>query len=255
MLFHRAGGVSGGNSYMDRNLIFDTIDGISRLSSVPQVAAMFRDAAARFGFTSFGINDLPLLGEGANPVILTESTPPGFRECYIEERFYLIDHICARARSAREPFRYSDAPYARTQEPNHQRFMQALDTFGMGKGLIVPLGRPANMPACVWLAGEDPDLDDDAKRAIQLIALFASSMAHVLSSPPHAGPHTYKLTIREREVLTWAAQGKSAWEIGTILNIAKRTVDDHMQNAIRKLGTANRTHAVAVALRDKIITL
>jgi LuxR family quorum sensing-dependent transcriptional regulator len=133
--------------------------------------------------------------------------------------------------------------------------MQALDTFGMGKGLIVPLGRPANIPACVWLAGEDPDLDDDVKRAIQLIALFASSMAHVLSSPPEAGPHTCKLTSREREVLTWVAQGKSAWEIGKILNIDKRTVDNHTQSATRKLGAANRTHAVVVALRDQTITV
>jgi LuxR family quorum sensing-dependent transcriptional regulator len=239
---------------MHRNLIFDTIDGMSRLSSVLQIAAMFRDAASRFGLTSLGINDLPQLREGANPIILAESTPSGFRECYIEERFYLVDHICAQARAAREPFRYSEAPYPRAQAPNHHRFMQALDTFGMGKGLIVPLGRPANVPACVWLAGKDPDLDDDVKRAIQLIALFASSMAHVLSSPPDVGPRTCKLTGREREVLTWAAQGKSAWEIGKILNIVKRTVEEHTQNATRKLGAVSRTHAIVIALRDKIIT-
>jgi LuxR family quorum sensing-dependent transcriptional regulator len=239
---------------MHRNLIFDTIDGMSQLSSVSQLASMFCRATERFGFTSLGINDLPRPGEGANPIILTESTPSGFRECYIEERFYLVDHICARARVAREPFRYSEAPYARARAQNHERFMQALDTFRMGKGLIVPLGRPANIPACVWLAGEDPNLDDDAKRAVQLIALFASSMAHMLSTPPEVSPHTYKLTVREREVLTWVAQGKSAWEIAEILHITKRTIDAHTQEATRKLGAMNRTHAVAVALRDKIIT-
>jgi LuxR family transcriptional regulator, quorum-sensing system regulator BjaR1 len=234
-------------------VIFDTIDGLSRLSSLPQVAATFRDAVARFGFTSFGINDLPHPGEGANPVILTESTPSGFRECYIEERFYLVDHICALARAVREPFRYSEAPYPRTTAKTHQRFIQALDTFGMGKGLIVPLGQPSKSPACVWLAGEDPDLDDNAARAIQLIALFASSMAHVLSDPPGVAPWTYNLTVREREVLTWAARGKSAGEIGEILNITKRTADEHVQKAVLKLGALNRTHAVAVALRAGII--
>jgi LuxR family quorum sensing-dependent transcriptional regulator len=124
----------------------------------------------------------------------------------------------------------------------------------MGKGLIIPLGRPANIPACVWLAGEDPDLDDDVKRAIQLIALFASSMAHVLSNAADIPPHTSRLTVREREVLTWAAQGKSAWEIGKILNITKRTVEEHTKNAIRKLGAVNRTHAIVVSLRERIIT-
>jgi LuxR family quorum sensing-dependent transcriptional regulator len=63
------------------------------------------------------------------------------------------------------------------------------------------------------------------------------------------------LTSREQEVLAWVASGKSAWEIGEILNIAKRTVDEHAQTAFRKLGAVNRTHAVAIALRDRIIAM
>lgn len=65
----------------------------------------------------------------------------------------------------------------------------------------------------------------------------------------------HSLTSREVEVLTWAAQGKSAWEIGEILDSAKRTVDEHVQTAVRKLGAVNRTHAVAIAVRDRIITI
>jgi DNA-binding CsgD family transcriptional regulator len=61
------------------------------------------------------------------------------------------------------------------------------------------------------------------------------------------------LTAREREVLTWISLGKSAWEIGEILGIAKRTVDEHAQTAARKLGAANRTQAVAIAVRDCLI--
>jgi LuxR family transcriptional regulator, quorum-sensing system regulator BjaR1 len=63
------------------------------------------------------------------------------------------------------------------------------------------------------------------------------------------------LTSRENEVLQWAARGKSAWEIGEILDITKRTVDEHVQTAVRKLGATNRTHAVAIALRDGLIKL
>ncbi len=64
-----------------------------------------------------------------------------------------------------------------------------------------------------------------------------------------------KITARESEVLRWVANGKSAWEIGEILHITKRTVDEHVQTAVRKLGAANRTHAVALALRDGLIKL
>jgi LuxR family quorum sensing-dependent transcriptional regulator len=63
------------------------------------------------------------------------------------------------------------------------------------------------------------------------------------------------LTPREREVLAWVAQGKSAREIGEILNITKRTVDEHVQTAVRKLEALNRTNAVAIAIRDGVIEI
>jgi DNA-binding CsgD family transcriptional regulator len=66
---------------------------------------------------------------------------------------------------------------------------------------------------------------------------------------------THSLTLREVEVLTWVARGKSAWEIGQILGIVKRTVDEHAGSAMRKLGAANRTEAIAIAMHRRIIEL
>src|SRR3982074_357800 len=43
------------------------------------------------------------------------------------------------------------------------------------------------------------------------------------------------LTSRELEVLTWVARGKSAWEIGKILQISKRTGDQHVHKDVPKL--------------------
>ena len=63
------------------------------------------------------------------------------------------------------------------------------------------------------------------------------------------------LTLREREVLAWSAQGKSAWEIGEILNLAKRTVDEHAKTAMRKLSARTRTQAVAIAIRERLFDL
>jgi DNA-binding CsgD family transcriptional regulator len=64
---------------------------------------------------------------------------------------------------------------------------------------------------------------------------------------------THSLTPREQEVLMWVARGKTAWETAQILHIAKRTVDEHVQRIIRKLGAVNRTHAVAIALQNHIV--
>ena len=59
----------------------------------------------------------------------------------------------------------------------------------------------------------------------------------------------------QRDVLTWAAAGKSAWEMGEILNISARTVEEHAQQALQRLGAVNRTQAVAIAIRDRLIAI
>jgi LuxR family quorum sensing-dependent transcriptional regulator len=103
------------------------------------------------------------------------------------------------------------------------------------------------------MAGPTPELTTRTTPALHLIALYAFDRMHrLVGRPPVQRP---RLTAREREVLMWTAHGKSAWEIGEILGIAKRTVDEHAQSAFRKLGAVNRTQAVAIAVRERLITI
>ncbi len=62
------------------------------------------------------------------------------------------------------------------------------------------------------------------------------------------------LNERERECLTWSARGKTSPEIAAILNLSKRTVNFHIENACRKLNVATRTEAVVKAASGRLIT-
>ncbi len=232
-----------------RNRVFDTIDKISGLTLLPQIAGTVSRAVAEYGYTSLGINGLPPPTEDADPHVLTESAPNGFRECYIQERFYLVDHICAHARATYEAFRFRDAPYPGGNAAGHRRFLQALETFRIHRGLVVPIGRPENIPACMWLAGANPNLYDEAKHAIQLIALFAASKAYALRHPRHAGPPTRPLTARERNVLQWISAGKTSWEIASISGRSERAINKILADAMLKLNAVTRTQAVVNAIR------
>jgi DNA-binding CsgD family transcriptional regulator len=66
-------------------------------------------------------------------------------------------------------------------------------------------------------------------------------------------PKTIALNEREVEVLTWAARGKTSAEIAKILDLTKRTVDFHIDNARGKLGAATRTEAVLKAATGRLI--
>jgi DNA-binding CsgD family transcriptional regulator len=64
---------------------------------------------------------------------------------------------------------------------------------------------------------------------------------------------TYNLTEREFEILNWIKEGKSSWEISVILTCSERVVIWHANNIMRKLRAQNRPHAVAIAMRHKLI--
>jgi DNA-binding NarL/FixJ family response regulator len=66
---------------------------------------------------------------------------------------------------------------------------------------------------------------------------------------------TNQLTGREVECLTWAARGKSEEGIALVLNRSRQTVHFHLQNAVKKLDAANRTHAVAIACTRGLVSL
>ena len=66
-------------------------------------------------------------------------------------------------------------------------------------------------------------------------------------------PGVVALSPREAEVLGWAMQGKTNWEISVILSVSERTVKFHVRNAMTKLHSRSRAQAVAVALRLGLI--
>lgn len=70
---------------------------------------------------------------------------------------------------------------------------------------------------------------------------------------PDVGGGRVELSLREKEVLEWAKNGKSNWEISVILSISEDTVKFHVKNILRKMDVANRTQAVAAALHIGLI--
>jgi DNA-binding NarL/FixJ family response regulator len=79
--------------------------------------------------------------------------------------------------------------------------------------------------------------------------------ARLVSGVSGAGGGPEPLTQRELEVLMLLGRGRSNAEIADALAIAPRTAKVHVQNILGKLGAANRTEAVSLAVRRRLITL
>jgi len=77
--------------------------------------------------------------------------------------------------------------------------------------------------------------------------------AHRHPEPLRLLPPRTRLSPRELQVLGLAAAGGTLQEIAAALNVSPKTVSNQLLSASNKLGAANRTQAVAIALQDGLL--
>jgi len=65
---------------------------------------------------------------------------------------------------------------------------------------------------------------------------------------------TAPLTHRESQILDYIAQGNSNKQIARILGISEQTIKNHVSSILRKLNANGRAHAVALAIRNGLIS-
>ena len=141
--------------------------------------------------------------------------------------------------------------------------MPAMSGFELLESLVALAPRFAKMPFVFLTALTDRDnelkgrqlgADDYVTKPIDF-ELLATIISARLAGVARLGmrPASVPLNEREVEVLTWAARGKTSAEIAKILDLTKRTVDFHIDNARGKLGAATRTEAVLKAATGRLI--
>ncbi len=229
---------------------FEFAEGVDRLEAPGDVIEALHRVVARFGFEGLfvgGIRADP--NQSVTDLVIAAQCPAEFLEVYASRDYVRFDPTLQRALRSARPFEWTASRYDK-EEPRLVGLVQLLADFRFSRGFIVPIHGPGGCEAGVGLAGEDIDLTTKTKPSIQLRALYAFERIRQLASAKFE--EKSPLTRREREVLAWSAQGKSASEIGEILNVDKRTVDEHAQTALRKLGATNRTQAVALAIRYRL---
>jgi DNA-binding CsgD family transcriptional regulator len=129
--------------------------------------------------------------------------------------------------------------------------------FGYRCGIAVPMHLPAGRH---FLLGVDRDQPLPANQRhlermtadLQLFAVYAQEVAARVLTPPQ-DRQVAALSPREVDALLWTMEGKTAWEVGKILNISERTVTQHIGSAMRKLDCVNKQQAVVKALRLGLI--
>jgi two-component system NarL family response regulator len=98
---------------------------------------------------------------------------------------------------------------------------------------------------------------DDLVRAIRIVAgggTYLDPTAAAALIAQRRRNRNRELTRRERDVLRLLSEGNSNEQIGAALSISPQTVRTHVQKAMEKLGASTRVQAVAMALRESLIS-
>lgn len=87
---------------------------------------------------------------------------------------------------------------------------------------------------------------------LEAVAAAAAQERFVDPAVPPKGSRG-KLTQRQRQILQLLADGESTTVAARELDLSEETVKTHMKNTLARLGARNRSHAVAIAMRECLI--
>ena len=170
----------------------------------------------------------------------------------VDNRGYAFhDPTIQRLGTGSVPFAWTEMQEECSASSIAVRVMEEAAEFGLRDGVTIPLQTLDGEIAGFSISGERLAIDPLDRGMLHLIATYAFGHLLLLGGNGHATP--LRLAPREREALQWAAEGKTDWEIGEVMGISTHGVDFHLRSARTKLGTTNRTQAVAMALRRGLI--
>ncbi|MFO1121070.1 MAG: autoinducer binding domain-containing protein [Hyphomicrobiales bacterium] len=146
----------------------------------------------------------------------------------------------------------------RETDEQAQVIHQVAEQFGIGRhGISFPIRDPGFGDAMFSVNFECDDrqwqsLRNDLVNGFHLFAHFYHlRMKDLISHRPVSAE--FDLSPREREVLAWAADGKTAWETAQLLGVSERAIRLYTENAMNKLRAKTKTQAVAIAVKNEII--
>jgi DNA-binding CsgD family transcriptional regulator len=219
----------------------------------------FRDEVVRFG-RALGFETVSAVavidhGIGRSEFVVVDNTPREWQGAFNDSRAMQRDPVMQHCKRQSLPIIWDQGTYT-SQGQGEMWEEQA--RYGYQTGIAMALHLPEGRH---FMLGVDRDraLPSDRHELtrvvadLQLFAVHALDAAMRVLVPSATAPNAPSLTPRELEALRWTMDGKTAWEVGSILGITERTAVLHLNNAMRKLGCVNKHQAVLKALRLGLI--
>jgi LuxR family transcriptional regulator, activator of conjugal transfer of Ti plasmids len=188
---------------------------------------------------------------------LISNYPSAWTNHYLHNNFERFDPVVIHALRHPEPFEWGLGVESFAPSDAQLELFEEAAKFGIRCGFTVPIHDKRGPIAAVTFAADErrPRFErtiSEHARVLQLMAVYFHAHARLRIAAARTIDGV-SLSPREFECLEWAAQGKSAWEIGHILGISRHTVSTYLANAKSKLDVRTIVQAVARVTASKSI--
>ncbi|MBL4645263.1 MAG: LuxR family transcriptional regulator [Rhizobiales bacterium] len=232
--------------------ILEVVNDIQHSNGLDEVSDFTMKICHHLGIEYFMVTGLPLENRLLRESIMLSNYPSSWVDHYISEQYLLFDPVAQHCAKTAKPFNWDAVSASPELSKKTKDVMADAASCGLASGLSIPIYTENGLQGCVSLAGSNVCFDEHQKTSLHMLGLYLHDKLCDLDEFEQTRP---VLTIREKDVICWAAMGKTNADIGEILSITERTVHFHWANVAAKLGTVNKTHSVVRAILEKIVNL
>ena len=235
---------------------FDIVQEFVRESTKIEEMAMLREAIEvcchELGFKYFAIVHHIRFGRPSTDRVRLSNYPVEWL-AKLRENETFREPVLKAAERTSTGFLWSRLSEHVSLDESEQRYMQRAAQVGLAEGFTVPNHVPGEtFGSCHFAVSRRTDLPHHNLPAAQALGCFAFEKARQILRQHQQPSEQYvvpaPLTERQRDCLLFAARGKSDSVIADLLNIRRRTVNEHIEAAKRRYSVATRTQLIVRAL-------
>lgn len=210
------------------------VQSLQHMTSVNALPGFFQQIQQQFGYLYTGI---VMWRAQRSPVVVSAQAHTQFHRLVNSERLHqFCQNRCTPAQS-------STTEFSDVNDDNTALLVIPLKGMGTDSGALL-----------IGLTAEQAALAQQIAWYWTIIAHYVVETLYRIGYGADAEPPIL-LTSREKACLSWAAKGKTSWEISQILSISERTVNFHLGNCISKTDSNNRQQAITRCLAAGYINL
>jgi len=228
----------------------DFIESAESAETIVDLQATLTRTLQSFGAPNYTL--AAMMRDGANGALrfrtLMRGVTQEWADHYWAERYFNVDAAVHMAMQRATAFSWSEVEARRLPPSSRKLFAEIRDAMKIRGGLVIPSHDERGFAGIIAIHHEDLELSSRAISALKLITLFSVERAKELLAETPTAPDPCPLSERQREVLSFAAAGKSECDTGEILGITGPTVREHMGKVRSTLGVRTKMQAIAVAV-------